>query len=393
MHRAADGEAAGLGHLEQLHHHALTGEGRVAVDQDRHDLLAGGVATAFLARTDAAGHDRVGDFQVRRVERQGQVDGTTGGGDVGREAHVVLHVAGGGVVVVLELAFELVEQLARALAEGVHQHVQAAAVGHADHHVLDAILAGVTDDGVHHRDQRIAAFQREALLADVLGVQVAFQTLGSRQALQGAALGLCVQVVVATGHFQALVQPLALLDLGDVHEFRTDRAGVGLLQTLQQVAQFHARLAGDTAGAELTAQVAFRQAVERQAQIRRIGRRGQAQRVQAGTEVATRTVGGDQAADIALALVTGTGGGAAVDGLLGGVGDVGDDGRVRNITGFAALEAVEVGLPFGIDTVRRNEVLLVQILDIGGVAAGELRRLRKLLQLIVHDGESDSLVG
>jgi len=126
--------------------------------------------------------------------------------------------------------------------------------------------------------------------------------------------------------------------------------------------------------------------VERQAQIRRIGRRGQAQRVQAGTEVTARTVGRDQAADIALALVAGSVGGAALDGVLGGVGDVGDDGRMRNITGFAALEAVEVGLSFGIDTVRRNEVLLVQILDIGGVAAGELRRLRKLLQLIVHDG-------
>jgi len=46
---------------------------------------------------------------------------------------------------------------------------------------------------------------------------------------------------------------------------------------------------------------------------------------------------------------------------------------MRDITCLAALETVEVGLPFGVHTVRGDEVLLVQVLDIGGVAAGELR--------------------
>ncbi len=386
VHGAADGEAAGLRHLEQLHDHALAREGRIAVDQDRHDLLACGVLAALLARTHGTGHDRVGDFQVRRVERQRQVHRAAVGSHVGREAHVVLHVAGRSVLVVLELAFELVEQLARVLAEGVDQHVQTAAVGHADHHVLDAILAGAADDGVHHRDQRVAAFQREALLADVLGVQVALQAFGRGQALQGAALGVSVQLVVAAGCFQLLVDPLALLDLGDVHELRTDRAGVGRLQACQQVAQLHARLATDAAGAELAVEVGIGQAVERQAQVRGVDRRGQAQRIEAGVQVATRAVGGDQTTDIAFTLVARTVAGAGLQRFLGRVRNVGDDGRVRNVACFAALEAVEVGLPFGIDTVRGDQVLLVQVLDIGGVAAGELRRLRKLLQLIVHDG-------
>ncbi len=39
----------------------------------------------------------------------------------------------------------------------------------------------------------------------------------------------------------------------------------------------------------------------------------------------------------------------------------------------ATFETIEVALPLRIDTVRGDEVLLVQILDIGGVAAGELR--------------------
>src|SRR5690606_42028240 len=60
--------------------------------------------------------------------------------------------------------------------------------GHADHDVLDAVAAGALDHRVQPGDQRIAAFQREALLADVLGVQVAFQALGGGEPLQGADL-------------------------------------------------------------------------------------------------------------------------------------------------------------------------------------------------------------
>ncbi len=89
--------------------------------------------------------------------------------------------------------------------------------------------------------------------------------------------------------------------------------------------------------------------------------------------MATGAVGGDQTADIALALVTGACAGAGIGSLLGGGEDVGDGRRVRHITGTATFETIEVALPLRIDTVRGDEVLLVQILDIGGVAAGELR--------------------
>ncbi len=112
--------------------------------------------------------------------------------------------------------------------------------------------------------------------------------------------------------------------------------------------------------------------MERQAQIGRVDRRGQAQRIELRAEVTTGAVGSDQTADIALALVTGACTGPGVGSVFGRTEDVGDGRRVRHITGTATFETIEVALPLRIDTVRGDEVLLVQILDIGGVAAGEL---------------------
>ena len=56
---------------------------------------------------------------------------------------MVLHVARGQLVRVL--ALELAEQVLRHLAEHVDQHVEAAAVRHADHDLLHAVRAGALD--------------------------------------------------------------------------------------------------------------------------------------------------------------------------------------------------------------------------------------------------------
>ena len=110
------------------------------------------------------------------------------------------------------------------------------------------------------------------------------------------------------------------------------------------------------------------------------------QRVEVGGQVATRTVGGDQLADAAFALVAGAGHRElAARGQFAGLGDLLDDGRMRHVAGFAALETVEILLPLRPDTVRRDQVLFVQILDVGAIGA-ELRGLGKLLQETVHHG-------
>ncbi len=81
---------------ETLGHHALAGEGGVAVQQQRQDLAA--TALGVLAHVEGllgarlAQHHRIDDLQVGRVGGQRQVDVVAVEAPVGRRAQMVLHV-------------------------------------------------------------------------------------------------------------------------------------------------------------------------------------------------------------------------------------------------------------------------------------------------------------
>ncbi len=137
VQRAVRAVTARLREVQRFHHDALAGESRVAVDLHRQHLQAAVVAATVHTRLGRPFDHRVDDFKVRRVERERQVHRAAFGRNVRREALVVLHVAGRQVVDVL--AFEFGEQVSRHLAERIDQHVQTAAVGHADDDFLHAV--------------------------------------------------------------------------------------------------------------------------------------------------------------------------------------------------------------------------------------------------------------
>ena len=130
--------------------------------------------------------------------------------------------------------------------------------------------------------------------------------------------------------------------------------------------------------------------VEAEREVRCLGLGRQAQRIEVGGQVATQAVAHDQLADGTFARIAGAGtDGSGIQqtagGAAAGIGHLLHDDRVRHVTGFATLEAVEIRFPFRPDTVGGDQVLLVQVLEIGGVGA-ELRGLGKLLQETVHNG-------
>ena len=101
--------------------------------------------------------------------------------DVARALHV-LGIGG--------IALEFGEQRGERLAHHVGQHVEPAAMRHADHQLLHAELAAALDDLLQRRDQRFAAFEAEALGAGVALVEEALELLGRGQALEDGALAL-----------------------------------------------------------------------------------------------------------------------------------------------------------------------------------------------------------
>ncbi len=167
VHGAAGAVAAQLRHLQRLGDDALAGEGRVAVQQDRQDgeAVLALVDDVLLGAHDAL-EDRVDGLEVRRVGLQADRDRVAG---QAREralgAEVVLHVARAVRGARVDVALELAEDLRVALADDVGEHVEAAAVRHADRDLVEALLGRALQDAVEQRDERLAALEREALLA------------------------------------------------------------------------------------------------------------------------------------------------------------------------------------------------------------------------------------
>ncbi len=280
VHRAPRAIPPRLGHLEGFHVHALPRERGIAMDQHRQHLVPRVVAAAMLARAHRALDHRVDDFEVGRIERERNVHRPARGHDVGRKPLVVLDVAGKQIVVVL--AFEFGEEILGHLTHGVDQHVDAAAVGHADHQFLHPRSSRILEQVVELGYERFAALEREPLLADVTRMQVFLQRLGRGQPLEDMPAVVGIIARRRADGFQPLLHPPFLRHVGDVHVLGANGAAVGVLQKLQDVAQLHLSRPDQRAGVEHRLQVGFGQPVEHGVELRDAGLLPPVERVYVG---------------------------------------------------------------------------------------------------------------
>ena len=247
--RSAHLVARHLGEVQRLGDHALARERGITVHEHREHLRSGlHVAPAVTLRPGHALDHRVDGLEVARVRRERHHDLVTGrrGVRAGR-ADVVLHVAGALHRRRVERALELEEDLAVALADRVHEHVEPAAVRGAEHGFGHAGVGGRAEQRVEHRDQALGAFEAEALLAQVLRVHEPFEGLGRVQAVEDPALLLGLQR--GRRRLDPRLHPLLLVRLLDVHVLDADGAGVRVTQHPEDVAQGEC-LAVEAAGAE-----------------------------------------------------------------------------------------------------------------------------------------------
>ena len=154
--------------------------------------------------------------------------------------------------------------------------------------------AARVEHGVEQRDDGLAALQREALLADVLRLQEGLERLGGVQPAQDAQLLLALRLGVRA--LDAVLDPLALLRVLDVHELDAGGAAVRVAQHAEDVAQLHHGLAGEAADRELALQVPQGEPVLDDVEVGVLAL-AVLQRVGVGHDVAADPVGVDQLED------------------------------------------------------------------------------------------------
>ena len=346
---AAGGVAGETAEQQRLGDHALAGEGGVAVHDDRHHPAALAVAQVILLGADDALDHRGHHLEVARVEREREVDAGSLTHQIVRVAHVVLDVA-----VALHLggqgaALELGEDVLERLAEHVGQDVQPAAVRHAEDQLLDAALRRSVDQRVEQGDQGGAALEGEALGARIHPLELLLEGVGADQVAQEVELALVRQARAVPDRLHPLLQPVALALVGDVHVLDADRAGVGLLQDGEDLADGGAVGAVEAVAAHHLVEVRLAQAELRELEGR-VAARALAERIDVGRHVAELPVGVDQIVDLDA------GGELIARDALRQAAVLGEEGG--SVCGAAALEGAET-----LRQIRRQggRVLLVRL--------------------------------
>ena len=270
------------------------------MDQDRDAELAVLVLEPPLLGPDPPLDHRVDRLEVAGVRRQRQVDHVLVGRDVvGREAEVVLDVAvaadGLGLV-----PLEFAEEHAVRLVQDVGQHVEPAPVRHPQHDLADPELRRPLDDRVQERDQHLAPFEREPLLADVVRVEERLEELGRVQLVDDPPLLPEVELRPVADRLHPLLEPVADLRVADVHVLDADLPAVRRPQRGDQLAQGGVGPVGHLV-VELLVEVVLRQPERRQVeQLVRVARRVELQRVEVRQVMADLAIGVDQPGDLGL---------------------------------------------------------------------------------------------
>ena len=280
-------------------------------------------------------------------------------------ALVVLHIAVALDPVGQGRTLELGEDHLVGLAHDVGEHAQPAAVRHAQDHLFDADPGRALDERVEHRDQGLAALEREAFLSGELDVQELLETLrldefGEDALAIGGREGRCV----ARG-LHALLEPGALLGVADPGVLDTHRPAVGLAQRGDEFGERRRLLRAESAEAAGVAghpQIARIERVVGDVEQRVLGRRV-GEGVDVGEDVAQVAIRGDES-ERGRPVLSGRGFG---DGGCRCALRHGPDAAVGGRQ--AEFEALEEGAPRRFDRLRVGLEATVEFVDQVGVVA------------------------
>ncbi len=266
MDRAAGVVARQLAHLDDLVHEALVGQRGVTVDQDRENVVVFRLVQGVGLGPGKSQHHGIDGLQVRGIGQQFEVHlFAMQRSHLCGIALVVFHIARAEALVGDHFTFKFTEDLLVGFAQGVGQHVQAAAVRHADHNFLhrDFGFGGLGDDSVERGNGRFATFEREPFLSDEFGVEKLLEQHRAIQFLEDTFFlfqrKTVVAVQVAAFHF--LPQPVQAFFIVNMRGFKTEVAAIQHVEAFDNFTQGCVRQADFDAGSEPLLQLGFAQAI------------------------------------------------------------------------------------------------------------------------------------
>jgi hypothetical protein len=299
VNRPAHGVRVEQAHVERFLNHALAGNRRVAVDQNRDLSAARHVADAILLRPRAPKHDRIHELEVARVEAEGEVHlAPARRHEVRAVPHVVLHVAAAEVklgVGVLELA----ENVARALAHDVGEHVQAAAMGHSEHDLVHSMLRRTIDGEGEERNQALRALERKTLRAHEFLLDELFEDGGVRKLREDSKLLDARELDTVFRAFHPILEPVFHTEIVDVHELHADRTAVRVPEPREDRAQREHLRSRDGATREAPVEIGGTQAVKFRIELG-LARARKPERVDLSNHMPTNSIGSDECVDLIL---------------------------------------------------------------------------------------------
>src|ERR1700742_3907715 len=172
----------------------------------------------------------------------------------------------------------------------LREHVEAAAVRHAEDDLLHAEVAAALDDLLQRRDQRLGPVEAEALGAGELDVAEFLEAFGLDQLVEDRALALAGEGDLLVGAFDALLNPLLLVGIRDVHELDAHRLAVGALQDRDDLAHGAELKAEHLVEEDAAIHVGFLEAVGARIELRVVLLRLESERIEIGMEMAADAV-------------------------------------------------------------------------------------------------------
>ena len=172
-------------------------------------------------------------------------------------------------------------------------------MGHTDDNFFDSSFGAGFEKGVEDGDEGFGSFKGEAFLADVAGVEKAFEGFSGDYLFEDAALLGGGEGGLVMVSFHPIAEPAANGEIHDVHEFDADVVAVGLFEESENLSKGAWTAAAEGAGIKNGIEIGLGKAEGGKGQVG-VGFRGEAERVEVGEGVAEGAVGEEEIVDTGL---------------------------------------------------------------------------------------------